>query len=201
MKYGIDLDGIVCDYVSSLTRLANELYPGSVPSNWQPAGTWDLPLSADKREEVFRAVRRYHNFWLTLDAYRDNVRAIANHRIAHPSDEIYYVTARKPTRGLPVVHQSQRWLEMCGIAGVGTAVIASHENDDKHGILKALAVDAFVDDTLDEVHINMAKGGPHRSYLLARPWNQEGRWSGVRVVSNLAAFFKEASHEATGITL
>ena len=193
MRWAIDLDGVVANYISAMVRIANDLRPGSFPDNWQPTG-WDLPFSKD----VFKTFNNSFNAWMTLDPYRENVRAIASHRIAHPSDEIYYVTARKPTKGLPVTHQSQRWLEMCGIGGVGTSVISSEGNEDKHSTLKALQINAFVDDKLDEILVNMAKGGPHLSYLLSRPWNKEGRWEGVRVVPNLALFFREASRGANG---
>ena len=200
MKWAIDLDGVVANYWGAWARLANELYPGILPDGYQPTNL-DLPeIDPAKRQAVYDRLHRTFNFWMSLDSHRENVRAIANHRIAHPSDEVYYVTARKPTRGMPVVHQSARWLEMCGIAGIGTAVICSHGNGDKHSILEALQIDAYVDDGLDEVMISMARGGPHISYLLDRPWNQD-RWSGVRVVPNLATFFREAPRGTTRTAL
>lgn len=133
---------------------------------------------------------RIPNWWLTLQAYRDSVNAIARHRALHPADEIYYVTNRRTaTLGLSLLEQAQRWLDQCFIGGRGTVVIVVPPDEFKTRVYKVLDIPVFIDDNLTIV--KQATRG-QRAYLLARPWNVEGR-DGVRIVDSVKQFL-----EATG---
>ena len=190
MRYGIDVDGIVCDFVSGFVREINNLWPGRLPLNYQPDSftVWGDFTHKDW-DVIWDYVSKKPNWWLTLHPYPDNLRAIAVHRIRHPEDEIFYVTARHEVEGMPTMHQTQTWLNQCGIGGLGTAVIVD-KTSDKAAIFNALMCDANIDDKLEAVIEHHAR--TNGAFLLDRPWNRNERPFGIQVVTNLGEFFKRA---------
>lgn len=169
-------------------REVNNKWPGRLPVGYTPIN-WDMTPEVGREDIdlVWNGIARKHNWWLSVAPHFDNVRAIATHRVRFPEDEIFYITARKPTAGMPVMHQCQTWLNSCGIGGLGTSVIVD-ETYDKASIFNALAIDANVDDKLEAVieHVAKSKG----SFLHDRPWNRDERPSNIPVVQSLAEFFK-----------
>jgi hypothetical protein len=179
----------VADFTSAFIREVNNIWPGRLQLDYQPT-KWDWSdggMSDADNSRVWAVIQKKPNWWLSLHPYPENVRAIAIHRVRHPDDEIFYVTARVSTAGMPVMHQTQTWLSQCGIGGLGTAVIVDHSND-KSAIFNALECDENIDDKLEAVieHAARTKG----AYLLSRPWNRDRRPEGIRVVANLEEFFK-----------
>ena len=190
MRFGIDLDGVLVDMHRGLADVINSVWLGRIPVGQEYPPEWDLKslgLSQAELGVVWAKVRATRNWWLSLPAFVHNVSAVWRHRLRYPEDEIFYVTARNtPTLGLPIMHQSQRWLEMCGIGGVGTSVIVAGETP-KVDIYDVIGVDYAVDDDLDVV-----EAGPHVTYLLDRKWNRIGRSPGLDVVTSLDNFFQTA---------
>lgn len=189
MKYGIDLDGVIVDMHKGFADIVNQLWLGRIPAGREYPPDWDmtsLGLTNGELGKAWARVKTTRNWWLSLPAMTDNVGAIFRHRLMHPEDEIFYVTARTTeTEGLPIMHQSQRWLEMCGIAGLGTAVIVVPTGSRKIDIYEEIGVEYAIDDSLDIVH-----EGSHVIYLLDRPWNQTGRVVGLDTVKGLDEFFR-----------
>jgi uncharacterized HAD superfamily protein len=188
VRYGIDLDGVVVDMHKGLADLINTIWPGRIPTGAEYPPEWDLTslgLSQGELGVVWSKVRATLNWWLSLPAWPRNVQAVFRHRLQHPEDEIFYVTARSTdTKGLPIMHQSQRWLEMCGIGGVGTAVIVVPVDTRKVDVYEELDIAYAIDDSLDVVN-----EGSHIIYLLNRKWNVTGRSKGLNVVKDLDEFF------------
>ena len=183
MRYGVDLDGVICDFHKGFAATANKLFPGTFPPGEEYPDNWDYDgyFAPGQMGKVWETIHATPNWWCCLPAIGLNVGAIFRHRLRYPEDEIFYVTARHQTSvGLPMMHQSQRWLDMCGIGGLGTAVIVMN-GERKHWLYEELAVDGAID---DDVHQLPAKGG----YLLARPWNT-GEREGHEVVETLNEFF------------
>ena len=182
-------DGVVCDFHKGLASVINSIWPGRIPVGKEYPPEWDmtsLGLSRAELGRVWQEVGAIRNWWLSLPAVVPNVRAVFTHRIRHPEDEIFYVTARSTeTDGLPIMHQSQRWLEMCGIGGVGTSVIVVPSDVKKIDVYEKIGVDYAVDDCLDIV-----EEGPHVIYLLSREWNRTNRSPGLDIVESLDEFFK-----------
>jgi uncharacterized HAD superfamily protein len=189
VRYGIDCDGVIADFNTSFVREVNNIWPGKLPVNYQPP-VWDMaPLTKDEINKVWEVIEKKPNWWLSLNGYPENIRAIALHRIKFPGDEIFYVTARHEVAGMPTMHQTQTWLQQCGIGGLGTAVIVD-KSGSKVEIFNALECDANVDDKLAAVveHDKRTRG----AYLLSRPWNEVGRPPNLRPVTNLEEFFRKA---------
>jgi len=185
VRYGIDLDGVIADFHQGFAQVVNKLWPGRIPPGEEYPDNWDCAgiLVDGERAKVWREIEKIPNWWCSLRAIGHNVGAIFRHRLRFPEDEIFYVTARhndKPGTGMPVMHQSQKWIDMCGIGGLGTAVILMN-GERKHWLYGELAVDGAVD---DDPHHLPARGG----VLLATPWNVNER-EGLVVVENLDEFF------------
>lgn len=188
MRFGIDLDGVLVDMHIGFARVVNQLFPGRIPLGCEYPPEWDLTslgLTHAEIGQVWRRIETTPNWWLSLPAIRENVGAVARHRITHPRDEIFYVTARATeTTGMPLMHQSQSWLESVDIGGLGTAVIVVPPNIQKISIYDRIGVDRAIDDCPDIVAL-----GKNKIWLLDRPWNKNDR-VGMAVVSNLDEFFK-----------
>jgi len=187
MRFGIDIDGVVADFVAAFVREINNLWPGRLPVNFQPD---NFSVWADFTKKDWDAIWSYvgkkRNWWLTLHPDPENLRAIALHRIRHPEDEIFFVTARHEVEGMPTMHQTQVWLSECGINGLGVGVIVDNSGD-KSAIFNSLECDANIDDKLEAVieHNSKTTG----AFLLDRAWNRLGRPEGIRTCRNLEEFF------------
>lgn len=196
MRYALDIDGCLCDFDVGFARECNQIWPGRLhPTGHHTRWDWaDVGLTKEDVDKVWERIVKVPNFWLSLPGYPENVRAVATQRIRHPEDEIFYVTARKSTVGMPTMHQTQTWLQQCGIGGLGTAVIVDQLSD-KSLIFNALNCDANVDDKLEAVvqHARRTKG----AFLLSRPWNERGRPSTIAVVGSLEEFFRKAGINVT----
>jgi len=196
MKLGIDVDGVLARFNDGFLRIADRIWPRRIPAGFTPT-EWDWSdagLSSGEVDRVWESIRATRNFWMSLPAYFDSVHSVARERIRHPEDEVFYCTARVPTEGLPVMHQTQRWLEMCGIAGVGTAVIVKPDGVSKASLYKRLRVAASLDDNLQMAMENNCLAG-HHAFLLDHAWNRSRRPSSLSVVESVAAFYKSCRGE------
>lgn len=191
MRFGVDIDGVIASFTTAFTREVNNIWLGKLPINYMPTNwDWSPELTKADIDKVWERIKGSYHWWLSVPPDFENVRALAIHRIRHPSDEIFYVTARVPTKGMPVMHQTQTWLEQCGIGGLGTAVIVDNTGD-KSSIFNSLECDANIDDKLEAVidHDRETNG----ACLLDRPYNRVGRPTGLRVVTSLDEFFRRAA--------
>ena len=189
MRFGLDLDGVVVDMHKGFAKVVNSIWPGRIPAGAEYPPDWDmtsLGLSQSEVGLVWGKIGTIHNWWYGLPAMSHEVGAVFRHRLHHPEDEIFYVTARTTkTDGMPLMHQCQRWLEMCGIGGLGTAVIVAPPDSKKIDIYEEIGVEYALDDAL-----HVVEEGSHVIYLLDRPWNQKGRSAGLDVVNDIDEFFK-----------
>lgn len=188
MRFAIDIDGVVADFIDAFKREVNKVWPGKLEADYQPSDwDWSDKMTKAETSTIWAIIKKIPNFWLSLRPCFDNVHAIAVHRLRHPNDEIFYVTARVSTAGMSTMNQTQQWLNECGIGGLGTSVIVDNSGD-KVPIFNALECDANVDDKLEATieHSKRTRG----AYLLSRPWNEADRPSGIRTVASLEEFFR-----------
>lgn len=194
MRYAIDLDGVVAAFHEGFAKAAGRIWPGRILPHVPPADKdyETLGLTEEEVHAVKEEIRETPNFWLHLPAIRENVRAVVLHRLEHPDDEIFYVTARySDTTGMSIMAQSQQWTENVGIGGLGTAVICSQN---KARLCHELEVDAAIDD--DPRYLT----GFSRGFLLTQPWNADYA-GGVPRIDSLAAFFARVAPRAAVIPL
>lgn len=189
MRYALDLDGVVAGFHEAFAKAASRLWPGRILAHVPPADKYyeSLGLTDAEVEAVKEEIRSTPNFWMHIPAIRENVAAVAEHRLEYPDDEIFYVTARhSDTTGMSIMAQSQRWTEIVGIGGLGTAVIVCQE---KQRLYEVLDVDWAIDD--DPTYITGFPNG----FLLTQPWNQ-GYSGRVPRIQSVAAFFAHTIHRA-----
>lgn len=182
MRYALDLDGVVASFHDGFARAAGRIWPGRILGHVPPRDKdyESLGLTDKEVEAVKEEIRSTPNFWMHLPAIREAVAAVVHHRLESPDDEIFYVTARRSdTTGMSIMAQSQRWTELVGIGGLGTAVIVSQN---KARLYDELAIDAALDD--DPTNLT----GFSRGFLLTQPWNEQ--YSGrIPRVPTVQAFF------------
>jgi hypothetical protein len=185
MRWALDADGVVADFNRAFVRTVNRLWPGRVPFDFQPTRfDYHDILSHAEVDAVWAEIQRTPDWWLSIPAYRESVAAVVQHLIGHPSDVLYFLTNRRTdTPGMPVMHQTQKWLAMCGLDWLGMSLIMCPSETPKADVCKALDIGAGLDDDLANA------GGS--IVLLDRPWNREGRAEGVQVVGSVAEFFSE----------
>lgn len=193
MRWGIDVDGVVAGFIEAYVREVNSRWPGKLPVGYQPVNwDWSPEMTEADNDIIWSIIKHKHNWWLSVPADFENIRAVAEHRMRHPQDELFFVTARVSTKGMPVMHQTQTWLSQCGVNGLGVAVIVDHSGD-KAAIFNALECDANVDDKLEAVIEHHAH--TRNAFLLSRPWNQSGRPSSINAVGSLKDFFRRLRDE------
>jgi len=182
MRIGLDLDGVLADFLHEFARVVATFTDKEFDYN-----TWGLGLTDKEMDKAWEIVRGKYNFWMSIPSYRENVFAVATHRTMHPNDEIFYCTSRVPTAGMPVMHQSQEWLKANGIYGLGTSVIVKPSKVEKDEIYRAIGVTRAIDDYAPSC-VKMID-------CLDRPWNR-GETDATRY-KDLAAFLASCHHESS----
>jgi hypothetical protein len=138
---------------------------------------------------VWQVIRQTHNFWLSLEAYRDNIHSLVAFFNYNRNEDVWIVTSRTPTAGLTIANQTRVWLDRCGVNPTTSnylGVIPVDDWNDKKHIYAAAGIEFSVDDKKETVEdCDTLKG--HHAFLLDRPWNQDAKVKNR--IKSLAAFF------------
>ena len=133
LRIGFDVDGVVADMDSALTRQAQTLF-GS-PVN----------LTSRQQQKLWRQIEGVENFWQHLDEVEPGaVRLLAAAAAAHRW-EVIFLTKRQQTRGASAQLQTQRWLVANGFERPSVFVVQGSRGR----IAAALALDVVVDDRVE----------------------------------------------------
>jgi hypothetical protein len=172
VKFGIDMDGVLCDFIQGYNALAKAQFGIELP---YPAVTWDhgptngITKSQDNTLwELIKSTPFHgalHALPGALDAIgRLNVLGMQGH-------SVYFITSRP---GPLAKFWAEVWLKNHGM-DLPTVLIASK----KGYVAKGLQLDVFVDDkpenNLDVLGAVGCQGlvdPPVRVYLIDQPWNQ-----------------------------
>jgi len=178
-KIALDCDGVLANFIKAFVEEANTLFPGRFLNPGEYAAnehkTWDFPpdlLSKAETNKVWEKIKRTTDWWLKLDAFSDNVGALAVFFYTHKHDDIYIVTSRVETEGHSVAWQTERWLMACGVSPMHNylGVIMCPNSDHKVELYDYMGIEASIDDRAETVEICDHLPN-HRAYLLDRPWN------------------------------
>lgn len=195
LRIGIDLDGVLADWVYEFTRLMASMFP-EIPG---------LPVTAREQytlrvkdypgvppgayEATWDALTRTPNWWEGLPAIPTPWELAGLRETANRHD-VVMVTARDmmaPAGGRPLTVQTRRWLESHGLGDVGL-VFAK----DKIPVIRAAGLDLFYDDEERHVVGAAALDPAPAVYLQDRPYNrlllQADSGNGFRRVANVAEF-------------
>lgn len=194
MKIGIDVDGVLADFNTACIRryvqvTGHDLFPREVvadPSNNIP--TWYYPTHFgyldEENKAVWATIAADSAFWLSLQSLPGAEKLLAD--ADHLVHDFYFPTARV---GGNAKYQTEHWLVQHGYRSWPSVMISA----DKAGIAKALKLDVYIDDNLDNANAVCETGT--RTFLIDRGWNRSGAIDEriVRVTS-LREFVELATH-------
>lgn len=190
LKLSIDIDGVLANFGEAANEVANNIWPGRIPSGYEPTDWyWSAYLQKDEWKEIFNKIATIPGFWSGLDPYENNIIALRNFVRDARGVEVYFVTARAKSDGLPIPVQTTLWLDYFDIrpnVSNYMTVVPVKDASKKPAVMDALEITHSVDDYgPTALACNQIAG--HQAFVLDRPWNRDQEY-GPRV-SNLAEFF------------
>lgn len=177
MRLGVDIDGVLADFVAGYQPLfvkitgEDKFLPGDIED--PPSWNWpsDRGYTKEQTSQVWERIKGDETFWLNLKGHKPNLAALRTYLWEFGEDhDLYFITSRL---GVGVKVQTQEWLRRnVGVSHYGhTTIIVGHRV--KGLIAKALQLDAYIDDNLDNVYDVLKEAPTTRTYLLNRRYNQE----------------------------
>lgn len=179
MKVGIDCDGVLAAFVPAYQNLCIRLTGKNLfhAGDRSDPPVWHWPqlrgYTPEEMDKVWSAIKTDPAFWLNLgdlDGLNDLRRV---YRTLCRDHEVYFITARV---GESAKWQTEAWLhlrlmhEVWETPGTPTVLISSQ----KGLCCKALDLDVYVDDNMDNVRDCVKTARNTRTYLLDRAYNQVG---------------------------
>jgi hypothetical protein len=209
LRIGCDLDGVLADMDSELTRQARILFGDAVPVHHQnrPApGAEDQParaadpsvppvpglmamdLSERQQRRLWRHIESIDSFWETLDEIEPGMVARLAALAAERRWEVIFLTRRPESAGPTVQVQSQRWLQAQGFPLPSVFVVHGSRGRVADGLNLDFVIDDRPENCLDVVIDSKA-----RAILV---WREDestlpagARRFGVGIVGSTAAGF------------
>lgn len=171
MRIGFDIDGVLAAFIPAYERMFvletgrntfPPIGPDSVPE-------WNWPTRYGYTSEETRAVWARINsnsaFWKTLEPTPDFDAFFDWQVWQTPDVEMYFVTSRP---GTCPKDQTEQWF-LRHLGTVPTVLIS----DEKGMVCRALKLDYYVDDKLENIEDVAVKSPQTFAYLLDRAYNRE----------------------------
>lgn len=142
MRIGIDLDDVLCDFISAFTEIAHDLFgidKNIRPNDWE----WsNYAITEEQKAAVWKEIVNTYNFWEDLNVKEGaSLRSMLDLRLL-PNVDLVFITARAKTAGQSVQRQSAHWLEKRMCLPYPTVIVDTN----KGPIAAALKLDYFIDD-------------------------------------------------------
>lgn len=147
---GLDLDGVLAEFILAYTHLARNLFPGNAPEPHKTANTptWgfvdeQVGFTHDMVSTVWEAIRASHKFWQSLDCLepKETMKALA---VLSGRSTVYALTSRPLTPTL--MSQTTAWLRSVGLFAVSPIL-----TNKKGLVCNLLGVRYFLDDNVDNI--------------------------------------------------
>ena len=195
IKIGIDLDGVITDFIQAFAKILNELYALPLNIDYNNITEYDIKkwaepnLTPPQLDAAWNKAKTSYNWWrhklnpmkddsvldcLKLINFLDNLGVVT-----------YFVTSRPETYGGTVVAQASGWLKAHGVRD--PQVI---NTEDKGLVCKALGISFFIDDKVSNLDDITRFGGSCKVFLKTVGHNKKSTVSYPRVDS-LGEFFDE----------
>lgn len=169
-RIGIDLDGVLYNYIAGYNAIALEQFGLHLPAynreNYPIKWDWMQDLVTKEQDNVIRKITyTSETFWQDLPSYpwAKNLGYYLS-----CSDEIYFITSRTGKR---VKYQSEAALQELCISSPTVLIVPFAK--DKPYLVNALNLDIMIEDkpeTLSLLHFSC----PHTTiYRFVQPWNKE----------------------------
>ena len=177
MRIGFDIDGVLAAFVPAYQALTVRLAGGDNkfhPDDIINPPCWNWPefrgYSDDLMKQVWGEIVASPNFWRRLLPISMNVNALelVIESLEHRHD-VYFITSRP---GMSAKRQTEGWLTTYLLYDDPdvrpTVLLAS----DKGAVAKALKLDCYLDDNLDNIKSVLRESPKTRAYLLNRSYNR-----------------------------
>lgn len=167
LKIGLDVDGVLADFVGAGRKFFKAKY--GKPDDSLVQTEWDfdcLGISKAETDELWNHIHTTWNWWTTLDTI-DGAYSLGwlcnNHTV-------YFITNR-PTKctGLSIEEQTQDWLMDSHYLECPTVIVCKN----KGALASALDLDLFLDDNVPNV-MDVSLTSPRTTtFIKDAPYNQE----------------------------
>jgi uncharacterized HAD superfamily protein len=148
-RIGIDIDGVLANFISQFRNLNNTLHSVNITEEAKDWNFSNWGLTPEQFSMSWRHLSQTINFWVDLPVNSDI--QLDDLKYLDDNYELYFITTRATSAGLPVEKQTNIWLKKQGFEH--PTVIVTKE---KGPVASALKLDAFIDDNYDNllsVHI------------------------------------------------
>lgn len=183
-RLGIDLDGVVADFVGGFFKISNPMFG----TDHHEQKSWDFEQYTNEQVDlVWTEIKKTRNFWTTLSPEKGVDRLL----YSKPDVELVFITSRIPTIGASPREQSCSWLS--GHFGITYPFVIVVDNpSEKIPLVKNLGIETFIDDKPSTVR-QMHNAGI-RTYVRSQLYNtQEIFPTGVISVPTLNDFLEAES--------
>ena len=171
MRIGFDVDGILAAFIPAYQNLVIQTagHDMFLPGDDVNPPCWDWPefRGYDKAtvRKVWQTITSGSTFWQSLTPLDGvaELNAVAEQLIKH---DVYFITSRP---GVLAKQQTENWLIQHTGFFNPTVLISS----DKGACCKALNLDAYIDDKLDNIYDVVVESPETRLYCLGMRYNQD----------------------------
>ena len=189
MRVGLDVDGVIFDFVSAFREEAQELFDRKFPkfsSDWE-FGNWNLnPAEWDR---LWGKVRDSVN-WFSWKEKPFNKKTVQYVQTLDRVSELCFITNRMPTKGLTVLIQTQDQMADIGI-GYPTVLVRK----DKGPAVSGLELDVYVDDYVVNLYRAEECSPGTKLFLFNQTYNENleipDTWTRVNSLKEIVKYVKE----------
>ncbi len=141
-RLGVDVDDVLADFISKHREVCQALYgkpaPDTIPVDWNFT---NYGLTGEEHRRIWLKIQATKDFWLKLGK-KPGTEGL---KWVRPVDaDIFYITSRVPSRGLPIEIQTIKWI--ADNYNIDYPTVLCTDGLSKGAIVAALKLDAFVDD-------------------------------------------------------
>lgn len=179
LRVGVDIDGVLAEFVPSAREVAKKLFNGRPDDNLiQRSWSFDsIGITKDEENLLWKTIDETPNWWTTLD--RCAGASTLKMKLLMDKCMVIFITNRKDgVVGLPIEQQSQIFLKDKFHIYNPTVLIMN----DKGPLLNALKLDYFIDDRPKNIEECNQYAPRCQAALLDATYNQEFNY-GWRVSS------------------
>lgn len=192
LRISFDIDGVLANFVRASVDVANSIWPGRLPEDFQPTG-YDYPGVFDKSDwdQVWGVIKKDPCFWENLYTLEDNVCALRAF-LSGGNDRVFFITSRMATGGVSAFEQTDRWLYK-NVFEESPNLIVVAKSEEKYDLMREFKIQYSIDDLGPTVEAcNKIEG--HAAYLLDQPWNQGYSEPRVNSVQDFVEILKAAKN-------
>ncbi len=174
LKVGFDIDAVFANFVKTFTTFANKIHGTPIIDHSTKRNSWYLkdeyPLSEEELKKVWEKFLELENVYEEFELEdEEDFKAFLDFVKKHDTKiEIFFITARRNSRGKSVEEQTKNWFKKHGYNAKN--VFVAFEKGSK---AKELKLDYFIDDKPHHIIEVLQSCKKTKAYLLHKPYNQK----------------------------